>query len=181
MKIETLDLDEVKALDMLDQAEVCQREGIKFTFHKAETEQGTYTVMFSEFSVGICANGDTTWYEDLDTIEPAVYRYEGICVHSVELDTLTDIAKQGLGDIGQVSVESNTDKRFIVVRVCDDYDAPYVSNEFRFEFDGRKTLTHIQVYAAKQHRSIREIELRGCYSPKDVLEWASNLVNDIYI
>jgi len=177
MKIETLDLDEVKALDMLDQAEVCQREGIKFTFHKAETEQGTYTVMFSEFSVGICANGDTTWYEDLDTIEPAVYRYEGIDVHSVELDTLTDIAKQGIAYIEQVSIESNTNKRLIVVRVCDDYD----SNELRFEFDGRKTLTHIQVYAAKQHRSIREIELRGCYSPKDVLEWASNLVNDIYI
>jgi hypothetical protein len=177
MKIETLDLDEVKALDMLDQAEVCQREGIKFTFHKAETEQGTYTVMFSEFSVGICANGDTTWYEDLDTIEPAVYRYEGIDVHSVELDTFTDIAKQGIAYIEQVSIESNTNKRLIVVRVCDDYD----SNELRFEFDGRKTLTHIQVYAAKQHRSIREIELRGCYSPKDVLKWASNLVNDIYI
>jgi hypothetical protein len=177
MKIETLDLDEVKALDMLDQAEVCQREGIKFTFHKAETEQGTYTVMFSEFSVGICANGDTTWYEDLDTIEPAVYRYEGIDVHSVELDTLTNIAKQGIAYIEQVSIESNTNKRLIVVRVCDDYD----SNELRFEFDGRKTLTHIQVYAAKQHRSIREIELRGCYSPKDVLKWASNLVNDIYI
>ena len=177
MKIETLDLDEVKALDMLDQAEVCQREGIKFTFHKAETEQGTYTVMFSEFSVGICANGDTTWYEDLDTIEPAVYRYEGIDVHSVEIDTLTNIAKQGIAYIEQVSIESNTNKRLIVVRVCDDYD----SNELRFEFDGRKTLTHIQVYAAKQHRSIREIELRGCYSPKDVLKWASNLVNDIYI
>jgi hypothetical protein len=177
MKIETLDLDEVKALDMLDQAEVCQREGIKFTFHKAETEQGTYTVMFSEFSVGICANGDTTWYEDLDTIEPAVYRYEGIDVHSVEIDTITNIAKQGIAYIEQVSIESNTNKRLIVVRVCDDYD----SNELRFEFDGRKTLTHIQVYAAKQHRSIREIELRGCYSPKDVLKWASNLVNDIYI
>lgn len=181
MRIESLDLDGVKPIDMLEQASVCQREGIKYTFHKAETDQGTYTVMLTDVCVGVCANGDTTWYEDLDTIEPAVYRLEGIEMHSVELDTITDIAMQDIGDIGQVSVESNTNKKFIVVRVCDDYDTPYTSNELRFEFGEHKTLTHIQIYAAKQHRSIREVELRGCYNPKDVLKWASNLVNNIYI
>ena len=178
MKIETLDLDGVKAIDMLDQAEVCQREGIKFTFHKAETEQGTYTIMLSEFSVGVCANGDTTWYEDLDTIEPAVYRYEGIEMHSIDLAQFTDIVKTDIEYLTQVSIEADKDKGVIVVQSFDDYG---MSNEMRFEFHKWSKLVHVYIYAGKQHKNIQEIELRGCLYPKDILRWASDLVADIYI
>lgn len=178
MRIESLDLDGVKYLDMLEQADVCQREGIKYTFHKVESEQGKYTVMLTDFSVGICCGGDTTWYEDLDTIEPAVYRYEGIEMHSVDLDIFTDIAKTDIEYLTQVSVEADKVKDVIVVRTFDDRD---MSNEMRFEFYKWLKLLHVYVYAGKQHKSIREIELRGCYYPKDILQWASDLVADIYI
>lgn len=178
MRIESLDLDGVKYIDMLEQADVCQREGIKYTFHKAESEQGTYTVMLTDFSVGICCGGDTTWYEDLDTIEPAVYRYEGIEIHSVDLDIFTDIAKTDIEYLTQVSIEALKDKNVIVVRAFDEYD---MSNEMRFEFQDWSYLTHVNIYAGKQHKNIQEIELRGCFYPKDILRWASDLVTDIYI
>jgi hypothetical protein len=178
MKIETLDLDGVKAIDMLDQAEVCQREGIKFTFHKAETELGIYTIMLSEFSIGIYCGGDTTWYEDLDTIEPAVYRYEGTEMYSVDLDTFTDIAKTDIEYLAQVSTEVIKDKGVIVLRTFDDRD---MLNEIRFEFHEWSKLVHVIIYAGKRHKTLQEVEFRGVYSPKDILTWASNLVTDIYI
>lgn len=178
MRIESLDLDGVKPIDMLEQASVCQREGIKYTFHKAETDQGTYTVMLTDVCVGVCSNGDTTWYEDLDTIEPAVYRLEGIDMHSVDLDIFTDIAKTDIEYLTQVSIEVIKDKNVIVVRAFDEYD---MSNEMRFEFQGWSNLTHVNIYAGKQHKNIQEIELRGAYSPQNILTWASDLVADIYI
>lgn len=178
MRIESLDLDGVKYIDMLEQADVCQREGIKYTFHKAETDQGTYTVMLTDVCVGVCANGDTTWYEDLDTIEPAVYRLEGIEMHSVDLAQFTDILKTDIEYLTQVSIEADKDKDVIVVRAFDDYD---MSNEMRFEFYKWAKLVHVYIYAGKQHKNIQEIELRGCFYPKDILRWASDLVTDIYI
>lgn len=178
MRIETIDLDGVTYIDMLEQADVCQREGIKYTFHKAESEQGTYTVMLTDFSVGICCGGDTTWYEDLDKIEPAIYRYEGIEMHSVNLDIFTDIAKTDIEYLTQVSIEVTKDKNVIVVRAFDEYD---MSNEMRFEFQDWSNLTHVNIYAGKQHKNIQEIELWGAYSPQNILTWASDLVADIYI
>jgi len=178
MRIESLDLDGVKPIDMLEQASVCQREGIKYTFHKAETDQGTYTVMLTDVCVGVCANGDTTWYEDLNTIERAVCRLEGIDMHSVDLAQFTDILKTDIEYLTQVSIEADKDKDVIVVRAFDEYD---MSNEMRFEFYKWSNLTHVYIYAGKQHKNIQEIELRGCFYPKDILRWASDLVTDIYI
>lgn len=178
MRIESLDLDNVKYLDMLEQADVCQREGIKYTFHKVESDLSVYTVMHTDFSVGICCGGDTTWYEDLDTIEPAVYRYEGTEMYSVDLDTFTDIAKTDIEYLAQVSIEADKDKGVIVVHTFDQRD---MSNEMRFEFNNWSKLVHVYIYAGKQHKNIQEIELRGAYSPSSILQWASDLTTDIYI
>jgi len=178
MRIEKLDLDGVKYLDMLEQADVCQREGIKYTFHKVESDLSVYTVMQTDFSVGICCGGDTTWYEDLDTIEPAVYRYEGTEMYSVDLDTFTDIAKTDIEYLAQVSTEVIKDKGVIVLRTFDDRD---MLNEMRFEFHEWSKLVHVCIYAGKRHKTLQEVEFRGAYSPKDILTWASDLVTDIYI
>jgi hypothetical protein len=178
MRIESLDLDGVKYIDMLEQADVCQREGIKYTFHNVESDQGKYTVMLTDFSVGVCCGGDTTWYEDLDTIEPAVYRYEGIDMHSVDLDIFTDIAKTDIEYLAQVSVEVDKDKDVIVVRTFNDRD---MCNEIRFQFYKWMKCLTVHAYAGKQHRCITEVEMRGAYYPKDILQWASDLVADIYI
>jgi hypothetical protein len=176
IRIESVDIDQISASDMLEQIAVCERESIPFKLYHAFVDGDKHQVMELPNTIGVMSGGDTNWNESVDTVKDAIYEFNGIKRHSVKLDDIRLLFWKHILDIDSVSVgliNPLTCTRHIEISVYGNGD---IHNYGMFEFDKNGNLESITFRYGRDgaQRIIHEIELAGVYELKDVKEHIIN-------
>jgi len=176
IRIESVDIDQISASDMLEQIAVCEMESISFNLYHAFVDGDKHQVMELPNTIGVYSGGDTVWNEDIDNVADAVYAQYGIKRHSVQLDDICLLFWKHILDIESVTVGLlNPLKDSIDLEICV-YGSRDVNNHASLTFNKNGYLDSITFRYGRdgEQRIIEEIELAGVYGLKDVKEYIIN-------
>jgi hypothetical protein len=176
IRIESVDIDQISASDMLEQIAVCERESIPFKLYHAHALDYKHQVMELPNTIGVFAGGDTHWNESVDTVKDAIYEFNGIKRHSVQLDDIRLLFWKHILDIESVTVGLlNPLKDSIDLEICV-YGNSDVNNHASLTFNKNGHLDSVTFRYGRdgEQRIIEEIELAGAYGLKDVKEYIIN-------
>lgn len=170
IRIESVDIDQISASDMLEQVAVCEREGITFKLYHAFVDDSKHQVMELPNTIGVYSGGDTVWNESIDNVTDAIYAQYGIKRHSIQLEDIRLLFWKHILDIDSVSVgliNPLTCTRHIEISVYGNGD---IHNYGMFEFDKNGNLESITFRYGRDgaQRIIHEIELAGAFSRKEI-------------
>jgi hypothetical protein len=176
IRIESVDIDQISASDMLEQIAVCERESIPFKLYHAFVDGDKHQVMELPNTIGVMSGGDTNWNESVDTVKDAIYEFNGIKRHSVQLDDIRAAFRKHILDIESVSVGLlHPLKDSIDLEICV-YGNRDVNNHASLTFNKNGHLDSVTFRYGRdgEQRIIEEIELAGAYGLKDVKEYIIN-------
>jgi len=176
IRIESVDIDQISASDMLEQIAVCERESISFRLYHAFVDGDKHQVMELPNTIGVFAGGDTHWNESVDTVKDAIYEFNGIKRHSVQLDDIRLLFCTNIFGVASLNVgllHPLKDSIDLEISVYGDND---IHNHALFQFDKNGHLDSVSFTFGRDgmQRIIEEIELAGAYGLKDVKEYIIN-------
>jgi hypothetical protein len=176
IRIESVDIDQISASDMLEQIAVCERESIPFKLYHAHALDYKHQVMELPNTIGVFAGGDTHWNESVDTVKDAIYEFNGIKRHSLQLDDIRLLFCTNIFCVASLSVgllHPLKDSIDLEISVYGDND---IHNHALFQFDKNGHLDSVSFTFGRdgEQRIIEEIELAGAYGLKDVKEYIIN-------
>jgi hypothetical protein len=176
IRIESVDIDQITASDMLEQVQVCQRESIPFKLYHAFVDGDKHQVMELPNTIGVYSGGDTVWNEDIDNVADAVYAQYGIKRHSVQLDDIRAAFWKHILDIESVSVGLLHPLKDSIDLEISVYGNRDIHNHAIFTFDKNGHLDTVTFTYGRDNlqRIIWQFELAGAYGLKDVKEYIIN-------
>jgi hypothetical protein len=182
IRIESVDIDQISASDMLEQIAVCERESIPFKLYHAFVDGDKHQVMELPNTIGVYSGGDTVWNEDIDNVTDAVYAQYGIKRHSVQLDDIRVMFWKHILDIESVSIGLKNPLDGSLDIEISVYGNGDIHNHALFQFDKNRHLESITFRYGRdgEQRIIQQIELAGAYSRMEIKEYiAGRLVTAV--
>jgi len=175
IRIESVDIDQISASDMLEQIAVCERESIPFKLYHAFVDDSKHQVMELPNTIGVYSGGDTVWNEDIDNVADAVYAQYGIKRHSVQLDDIRLLFLANTFDVDSLSVGLlNPLKDSIDLEISVYGDTVHNYALLTFNKNGHLDSVTFRYGIDGKQRIVQEIELAGVYELKDVKEYIIN-------
>ena len=173
IRIESVDIDQISASDMLEQVAVCEREGITFNLYHAFVDDSKHQVMELPNTIGVYSGGDTVWNESIDNVTDAIYAQYGIKRHSVDFDGIRAMFWKHIVDIESVSVGLKNPLDGSLDLEISVYGNGDIHNYGLFQFDKNRHLESITFSYGRDatQRIIQQIELAGAYSRKEIKEY----------
>jgi hypothetical protein len=173
--IESVDIDQISASDMLEQVQVCQRESIPFKLYHAFVDGDKHQVMELPNTIGVCSGADTVWNESIDTVADAVYAQYGIKRYSVQLDDIRAIFLANIFDVESISVGLlHPLKDSIDLEISVDGDTVHNHALLTFDKNGHLDSVTFRYGIDGKQRIIWQFELAGAFGLKDVKEYVIN-------
>jgi hypothetical protein len=182
IRIESVDIDQISASDMLEQVQVCQRESISFKLYHAFVDGDKHQVMELPNTIGVMSGADTIWNESIDNVADAVYAQYGIKRYSIDFDDIRAMFWKHILDIDSVSVGLKNPLVASLDLEISVYGNGGIHNYALFQFDKNKHLESITFTYGRDsvQRIIHQIEFAGAYTRKEIKEYiASRLVASI--
>jgi hypothetical protein len=176
IRIESVDIDQISASDMLEQIAVCERESIPFKLYHAHALDYKHQVMELPNTIGVFAGGDTHWNESVDTVKDAIYEFNGINRNSIQLDDIRSAFWKHILDIESVSVGLLHPLKDSIDLEISVYGNGDIHNYGLFQFDKNRHLESITFTYGRDsvQRIIHQIEFAGAFGLKDVKEYIIN-------
>lgn len=176
IRIESVDIDQISASDMLEQVTVCEREGITFKLYHAFVDDSKHQVMELPNTIGVYSGGDTVWNESIDNVIDAIYAQYGISRYSVAFADIRAMFWKHIVDIESVSVGLKNPLDGSLDLEISVYGNGDIHNYGLFQFDKNRHLESITFSYGRDgvQRIIQQIELSGAFSRKDLNEYVVN-------
>jgi hypothetical protein len=161
---------------MLEQIAVCERESIPFKLYHAFVDGDKHQVMELPNTIGVMSGGDTNWNESVDTVKDAIYEFNGIKRHSVQLDDIRAMFCTNILDIESVSVGLLHPLKDSIDLEISVYGNRDIHNHAILTFDKNGHLDTVTFTYGRDNtqRIIWQFELAGVYELKDVKEYIIN-------